>query len=109
MEGVAIVVAWPTATGTRPEYLYTDATGYQYRTAGVGTTPKLVLRRVVATSTVRDTKVTATRSWTISPRLATGSAGFKTIVSDTTVVPGQVVRVTSGARDANGRGVPNLS
>ena len=108
LEGVAVVVAWPTATGTRPEYLYTDATGYQSRTAGVGTTPKRVLRPVVATSTVRDVTVTAARSWTISPRLATGRAGFKTIVSDSTVVPGQVVRVTSVARDANGRGVPNL-
>ena len=108
IEGLAVVVAWPTATGTRSEYLYTDATGYQSRTAGVGTTPKRLLRRVVATSTVRDAKVTATRSWTISPRLATGSAGFKTIVSDATVVPGQVVRVTSIARDAKGRGVPNL-
>lgn len=108
LEGVAVVVAWPTATGSRPEYLYTDATGYQSRTAGVGTTPKRVLRRVVATSTVRDATATATRFWTISPRLATGLAGFKTIVSDATVVPGQVVRVTSVARDSNGRGVPNL-
>jgi hypothetical protein len=108
LEGVAIVVAWPTATGTRSEYLYTDATGYQYRTAGVGTTPRLVLRRVVATSTIRGTMVSAERSWTISPRLAAGSAGFKTIVSDATVVPGQVLRVTSVARDTKGRGVPNL-
>jgi hypothetical protein len=108
LEGVAVVVAWPTATGSRTEYLYTDATGYQSRTAGVGTTPRRVLRPVVATSTVRDVTVTAARSWTISPRLATGRAGFKTIVSDSTVVPGQVVLVTSVARDANGRGVPNL-
>jgi hypothetical protein len=108
IEGLAVVVAWPTSTGTRPEYLYTDATGYQSRSAGVGTRPKLVLRRVVATSTVREAKVTASRSWTISPRLASGSAGFKTIVSDATVVPGQIVRVTSIARDSKGRGVPNL-
>jgi hypothetical protein len=108
IEGLAVVVAWPTATGTRSEYLYTDATGYQSRTAGVGTTPRRVLRRVVATTTVREAKVTTTRSWTLSPRLAKGSAGFKTIVSDATVVPGQVVRVTSRARDSKGRGVPNL-
>lgn len=108
IEGLGVVVAWPTPTGVRPEYLYTDATGYQSRSASVGSGPRLVLRPVVATATVRDVRLTARKAWTISPRLATGSAGFRTVVSDATVVPGQVVRVTSIARDGGGRAVPNL-
>ena len=35
-------------------------------------------------------------------------AGFRTRVSDATVVPGQTVVVTSTAHDRNGRPVPNL-
>jgi hypothetical protein len=108
IEGLAVVVAWPTPTGTRMEYLYTDATGYQSRAAGVGKGPRRVLRPVVATATVRDSTVQVRRTWTISPRLAAGSAGFKTVVRDATVVPGQTVRVTSVARDRRGRGVANL-
>jgi len=108
IEGLGIVVLWPTSTGTRAEYLYTDATGYQSRTGSVGSGPRLVLRPVVARATVRESTVEARRSWILSPRLAAGSAGFKTLVSDATVVPGQTVRVTSVARDARGRDIPNL-
>jgi hypothetical protein len=108
IEGLRVVVEWPTATGTHIEYLYTDATGYQQRIYGAGTSPKLVLRPVVATATVRGVVTTATKSWTISPRLATGRAGFKTVVSDATPDVGQTVRVTSVARNAKGRGIPNL-
>jgi hypothetical protein len=108
IEGLGVVVAWPTSTGTRSEYLYTDATGYQARSAGVGGGPRRVRLPVVARATVRGSTTEARRSWTISPRLATGSAGFKTVVSDATVVPGQTVRVTSVARSSSGRGVPNL-
>ena len=51
---------------------------------------------------------TSTTWFVTSRRLATGSAGFKSWVSRTTVVPGQTVRVASLARDRLGRPVPDL-
>ena len=108
IEGLKVVVRWPTATGSRTEYLYTDPTGYQSRWATVGTGPKLVLRPAVGRAVVRGTVTTVSRAWTISPRLATGSKGFSTSVSAAKVVAGQTVKVTSRARDAKGRAVPNL-
>ena len=108
IEGLKVLLRWPTPTGTHLEYLYTDEDGKAKRHASVGTTPKLELRTVKATATVRGIQTVSTHGWTISPRLADGRAGFKTVVSDATVVAGQVVRVTSTARDANGRGIPDL-
>ena len=40
--------------------------------------------------------------------MAAGTAGFKPAVSDTTLYPGETVRVGTLARDTAGRGVPNL-
>jgi len=108
IEGLRIDVAWPTADGTFIAYVYTDEHGYQMRHDTVGSRPRLALRPVVATATVRGITTRAERAWTISPRLASGGPGFRTTVSDATVVAGQDVTVTSLARDANGRGVPNL-
>lgn len=108
IEGLRIDLAWPTPTGVHMEYLYTDAKGYQQRIHDVGGSPRLVLRPVVATATVRGVVTTATKAWTISPRLATGRAGFKTVVSDATPGVGETVQVTSVARNAKGRGIPNL-
>jgi hypothetical protein len=74
----------------------------------VGTKPKLVLRPVSATAEVRGEVTEANAAWTLSPRLATGGAGFKTVVNDATVIAGQTVTVKSIARDAQGDPVPNL-
>ena len=108
IEGLRVVVHWPTSTGTRTEILFTDGSGYQSRHGNVGTSPKLTRLPVSASVTVRGVVTTASSWWAITPRLGAGSAGFKTVVSSKTVVPGQVVKVTSLARDAKGRGIPNL-
>lgn len=108
IEGLRVEVAWPTPTGTQIELLYTLPDGRQKRHRPVGTSPKLVLRPVTATAEVRGDAVVAHGAWTISPRLASGNAGFKTVVNDSTVIAGQVVTVTSIARDAHGDPVPNL-
>ena len=52
--------------------------------------------------------MTPIRRFMATRRLAAGSAGFKSWVSDTTVHPGQTVRVASLARSSTGRGVANL-
>jgi hypothetical protein len=108
IEGLRVIVEWPTSTGTRDELLYTLPDGRQKRHRDVGTSPKLVWREVVARAEVRGDEITGESGWTLSPRLDTGSSGFKAIVNDATVVAGQNVTVTSIARDAHGDPVPNL-
>jgi hypothetical protein len=108
IEGLLVTVAWPTANGSRTEYLFTDQNGAQKRIAPVGSTPKLVSMPVTATTRVRGVTTKATGAWTISPRLADGRAGFLTRVNDQRVTAGQTVRVVSIARDRSGRAVPNL-
>jgi hypothetical protein len=108
IEGLRVDVQWPTPTGTCTAYLYTDPHGYQQRWDTVGRTPRLVRRPVVATATVRGVTTRVERSWTISPVLDTGRAGFRTTVSDATVGPDQAVTVTGLARNRSGVGVPNL-
>ena len=53
IQGLRVVVEWPTPTGTQAELLYTLPDGRQKRHRPVGTSPKLVLRSVVATAEVR--------------------------------------------------------
>ena len=108
IEGLRVMVEWPTPTGTFIEPLYTLPDGRQKRHQPVGKTPMLELRPVTATAEVRGDEVVAENAWTLSPRLATGTAGFKTVVNDATVVAGQVVTVKSIARDKDGDPVPNL-
>jgi hypothetical protein len=108
IEGLRVMVEWPTPTGTFVEPLYTLPDGRQKRHQPVGKTPMLELRPVRVTAEVRGDEVEANAAWTISPRLATGDAGFKTVVNDATAVPGQVVTVKSIARDKDGDPVPNL-
>lgn len=108
IEGLRVEVAWPTPTGTQVELLYTLPDGRQKRHRPVGTSPKLVLRPVTATAEVRGDAVVAESAWTLSPRLDSGNSGFKTVANDASVTAGQVVTVTSIARDAHGDPVPNL-
>lgn len=108
IEGISVDVAWPTTTGVRHELLRTDGKGFQQQYGPVGTSPRLQPLDVVATTTVRGQVTTAHAWWAITPTLRTGGRGFRTAVSDKTVVPGQVVSVTSVAHDAKGRPVPNL-
>ena len=108
IQGLRIFVEWPTPTGTTTELLYTLPDGSQKRHRPVGTSPKLVLRPVSATAEVRGEVTQVSGAWTLSPRLDSGGSGFKTIVNDATVIPGQTVTVTSIARDAAGNPVPNI-
>ncbi len=108
IEGLMVSVAWPTTSGTRKEVLWTDPHGFQMRKGPVGTSPKLKPLDVVATATVRGQATAAHAWWAITPVLKSGRAGFKTRVSDDTVVSGQTVTVTSITRDGKGRAVPNL-
>jgi hypothetical protein len=108
IEGLLVFLEWPTPTGVRIERMYTLPDGRAKRYGTVGTSPRLVLRPVTATAEVRGVETVTRGGWTLSPPLAAGRAGFKTIVNDDTVVAGQVVTMTSIARDGDGDPVPNL-
>jgi hypothetical protein len=109
IEGLRVAVAWPTATGHRTELLFTDAYGKQVRYGHASTTPARTILSVTASTTVRGIATTAGTHWVISPRLPSGTSGFRTSVDDTLVVVGQTVHVVSLVRDANGNGVRNLT
>ena len=109
LEGVRVDIAFPKGTGgTTLLRRYTTRAGTVAAYGAIGASPYGVRRDVVVTVKTGDVVKTATTWFTTSRRLAAGSAGFKSWVNDTTVYPGQIVRVGSIARDRLGRPVPNL-
>jgi hypothetical protein len=109
LEGVRVDIAFPKATGgTSLLRRYTTASGTVTAYGAIGASPFGLRRDVGVTVKTGDVVKTATTWFVTTHRLATGSAGFKSWVSRTTVVPGQTVRVASLARDRLGRPVPNL-
>ena len=111
IEGLEVTIKWPKADGsTATIQRFTDPTGVAKYTAAVGGGP-LMTKRIVsasATATTAAATKTATTWFQATPRLAAGSAGYRTVVSDVTVVAGQTVVVTSVARDTAGRPVEGL-
>jgi hypothetical protein len=108
IEGLTIDVMWPLASGTVYRRVYTDASGVAKSSMNLRNEPLYQKQTAVGTVVLsgRNEKVTA---WYMAtPTLAAGSAGFKTVVSDSTVVAGQTVTLTSLARDAAGRPVPGI-
>jgi hypothetical protein len=109
LEGVRVDIAFPKPTGgTSLLRRYTTAGGTVTAYGAIGASPFGLRRDVVVTVKTGDVVKTSTTWFVTSRRLATGSAGFKTWVSQTTAIPGQTVRVASLARDRLGRPVPGL-
>lgn len=109
LQGIRVDIAFPKpAGGTTLLRRYTTASGTVTAYAAIGASAFGQRRDVAVTVKTGDVVKTATTWFTTSRKLASGSAGFKTAVNDTTVYPGQTVRVGSLARDTSGRGVPNL-
>jgi len=109
LQGVRVDIAFPNATGgTRLVRRYTTASGIATAVAAIGASPFGVRRDVGVTIKTGDVVKTASTWFTTSRKLAAGTAGFKPAVSDTTLYPGETVRVGTLARDTSGRGVPNL-
>jgi hypothetical protein len=109
LEGVRVDVAFPKASGgTTLLRRYTTRAGTVAVYGSIGASPYGVRRDVVVTVKTGDAVTTSTTWFMTSRSLASRSAGFKSWVNDTTVYPGQIVRVGSIARDRLGRPVPNL-
>jgi hypothetical protein len=109
LEGVRVDIAFPRASGgTSLLRRYTTASGTVTAYGAIGDSPFGLRRDVGVTVRTGDVVKTPTTWFVTSRRLATGSAGFKSWVSRSTVIPGQTVRVASLTRDRLGRPVPNL-
>jgi hypothetical protein len=109
IEGLEVRITWPKPDGTVATLrAWTDRDGYVKKVVAVGKLPLLV-RQTVPVAVRENGKETRRSTWFIpSPRLADGTAGFKTAISDSTPSVGQTIKVTSFARDRSGRPVPGL-
>jgi hypothetical protein len=107
--GVQVDVAWPLAGGgTKPVRFWTYKDGKGAIAGAVGKSPLMLRRTVAASTTTNGVTVTRTTWFYATPKTASGSAGFRTRVSDSTVVPGQTVTVKTYARDTKGRPIVGL-
>ncbi len=109
LEGVRVDIAFPKpAGGTTLVRRYTTSAGTVTAYASVGASPLGKHRDVVVTVRTSGVTKTPTTWFMTTRRLAAGTSGFKTYVNDSTVTPGQTIRVGSWARDTAGRNVANL-
>jgi hypothetical protein len=109
MEGLGIRVAWTKDDGSvATKTLWTDAYGTARWTGPVGKSPFMRQRtvKVAATASLVTTRVS--RWFYVTRRLEARSAGFRTRVSDDTVVAGQAANVVTRATDTQGRPVSRL-
>ncbi|MBA3235146.1 MAG: hypothetical protein H0T59_04005 [Chloroflexi bacterium] len=109
LEGVRVDIDFPKPTGgTTLLRRYTDANGTVTAWGDVGASPFGVKRDVKVTVTTNDVTRTATPWFMATRKLASGTAGFKTWVKDSTVKVGQTVKIISRTRDTSGRPVAKL-
>ncbi len=109
LEGVRVDIDFPKPSGgTTLLRRYTDANGKVTAWGNVGASPLGVKRDVKVTVTTNDVTKTATPWFMATRKLATGTAGFKTRVKDSTVTVGQTVKIISRTRDTSGRPVARL-
>lgn len=109
IEGVCVDVVWPLANGSTTKLrFWTDQYGKGHVYGTVGAPPYMRHQTVTATVTTDQTTITKTAWFYRTPRLADGSAGFKTTVNDSTVKAGQTVTATTLARTKTGAPVVGL-
>jgi hypothetical protein len=109
LEGVRVDIAFPKAAGgTTLLRRYTTSDGHVTAYAGIGASPIGHWRDVKVTVKTGAVTKARTARFMATRRLGAGSAGFKSWVNDTSVHPGQTVRVASLARSSTGHGVANI-
>jgi hypothetical protein len=109
MEGLGIRVAWTRGDGTvATRTLWTDGTGRAGWNGPVGTSSFMLQRTVKVAATASLVTVRKSLWFYVTRRLDRGSAGFRTRVSDDTVVVGQDASVVTKATDTKGRPVRRL-
>ena len=109
MEGLGIRVAWTKDDGSvATKTLWTDAYGAARWTGPVGKSPFMRQRTVKVAATANLVTTRVSRWFYVTRRLEARSAGFRTRVSDDTVVAGQTANVVTRATDTQGRPVSRL-
>jgi hypothetical protein len=109
LEGVRVDIDFPKASGgTTLLRRYTMADGTVTAWGDVGKSPFGAKRTVQITVTTRDVTKTASPWFMATRQLMTSTGGFKTWVNDSTVKPGQTVRVIARTRDTKGNPVADL-
>ncbi len=109
IEGLEVDVDWPLAGGgTTHKWSYTDQHGWAKVWGAVGASPYMVKRNIVVHTVSGGHPRTDTAWFMATPKLAGGASGYKIAVSDTTVKAGQVVKITTLARDTKGHPVAGL-
>ncbi len=110
IEGLEVAVTWPLADGsTETVYRWTDPTGFTKYITPMDGGPLMTRRNVVVTAAGTPGSPRTAATWFMVTRpLADGTAGFRTVVADATVAPGETALVTSIARDGKGRAMAGL-
>jgi hypothetical protein len=109
IEGARVDIAFPKPSGgSTLMRRYTMPDGTVTAWGDVGDSPFGAKRNVPVTVTTMDVTMTATPWFMATRKLASGSAGFKTWVNDSSVRSGQTVRVISRTLDTKGRPVADL-
>jgi hypothetical protein len=110
IEGLEVTISWPLADGRiQTVTRWTDPTGFARYSAPVGGGPLMTRRHVTVAAAGTPGSPRTTDAWFMVTRpLADGSAGFRTVVADATVAPGETAVVTTVARDRKGRPMAGL-
>lgn len=109
IEGVLVKISWPMPDGSKKIMpFWTDELGNGHIYGVVGSNTYMAHQTVTATVKTNLTTVTKSTWWYRTKRLADGTAGFKTSISDSTVVAGQTVTVTATAKTSTGSPIVGL-
>jgi hypothetical protein len=109
LEGVRVDIGFPNPTGgTRLLRRYTTRSGTVTAYAAIGEIPFSSRRDVTVTVKTGDVVKTAATWFMTTRKLAAGTDGFKTVVRDRTLYPGEIARIRSLTRDTAGRPVAKL-
>lgn len=109
IEGLLVNVKWPMPDGSiKTMPFWTDELGNGHIYGVVGSNPYMVKQNVTVTATTNQTTVTKNTWWYRTKRLADGTAGFSTKISDSTVVNGQTVTLTTTAKTSTGTPIVGL-
>jgi hypothetical protein len=109
MEAVRVDIAWPMPDGsTKIMPFWADGAGWGHIYGVVGSNTYMKHNEVKATVRTNTTTLVKTTWWYRTKRLADGTAGFSTKISDSTVVSGQTVTMTATAKTSTGAPIVGL-
>jgi len=108
MEGVGVRLSWPLSNGTETVTVYTEPDGVAHWWQNIGPATMMKRRSVESRSHSSGT-TTVDSGWYIpSPKLASGTKGVKTTLSNRTPKQGTVVRAKTKFRSVSGKPVKGL-